>query len=704
MIAIWKREFKSLFWSVTGWLFLGIVLALFGLYFFVYNLSYGYPYVSYSLSAISFIFVIAVPILTMRILSEDRKNKTDQLILTAPVSVGRIVLGKFLALASVYAIVIAVIAISPLVLLQFGEVPLAETYVGLLGFFLYGLACIAVGIFLSSLTENQVIAAVLTFVAIFVGYMMSSITGLISSSGNVLTKLLNAYNLMAPLEDFLNGSLSLVGVVYYLSLVALLLFLTGQVIQKQRWSVSRKTLSTSVFSVGMIAVVVALAVMANFIVREIPSKYTAVDVTAQKLYSVSSDTMEYLKQLDEDITIHVLNTKSKCDDTLSKTLQRYEEGSKHVTVDYVDVTRNPNFAAQYTEEALTANSLIVESAKRSRVVSYNDIYITEMDYSTYTTQVTGYDAEGLITSACQYVLSDDMPTVYQLTGHDELSISGGFMDALEKANFNVASLNLLEADEVPQDCRLLFVNGPVADLSGDDAEKLSAYMERGGSMFVTVDGYGVDVDEMPHFTTLLEKYGVEVAGGLVADNDAAYYYQNPFYLLPYVEVTEMTTEITGNTSVFMPFATGLRHDAFEDGSGGDILSSSGLAVAKTHYKTATTYEKEDGDIEGPFSLGCYVVTDGGGMLAVFGSAEMFTDNADSMVAGRNAKLFSGTVARMAGDDTEPASVVIPVKDYSVSQIMVSENTMIIYGLLWSILMPLALIIVGIVVWARRRKR
>lgn len=203
MLAIWKREFRSLFHNVIGWLFLGVILFLYGLYFFVYNLSYGYPYVSYTLSAISFMMVIAVPILTMRVLSEERHSKTDQLLLTSPVSVGKIVLGKFLALASVFTIAIAVICLSPLVLMSFGDIPVLETYVGIFGFWLYGLVCIAIGTFVSSLTESQVVSAVITFVMLFLGYMMSSLTGIISSTGNLLTKILGCYDLMTPLEDFL---------------------------------------------------------------------------------------------------------------------------------------------------------------------------------------------------------------------------------------------------------------------------------------------------------------------------------------------------------------------------------------------------------------------------------------------------------------------------------------------------------------------
>ena len=104
MLAIFKREFKAYFQTVIGWLAIAIILALYGLYFYVYNLSGGYPYISYALSSISFILLIAIPLLTMRSLSEERKNKTDQLMLTAPVSVGKIVLGKYLAIVAVFSI------------------------------------------------------------------------------------------------------------------------------------------------------------------------------------------------------------------------------------------------------------------------------------------------------------------------------------------------------------------------------------------------------------------------------------------------------------------------------------------------------------------------------------------------------------------------------------------------------------------------
>lgn len=164
MAAIYKRELRSFFHSFVGWLFLAATLFMMGIYFTVYNIMSGYPTISYVLQSIVFLFILTIPILTMRVLSEDRKYKTDQLILTAPVSVGRIVLGKYLALVTVLMIPTVLIGLTPLVLMRAGEFQTGISYTSLLGFFLYGCLGLAIGLFLSSLTESVVIAAVLTLI------------------------------------------------------------------------------------------------------------------------------------------------------------------------------------------------------------------------------------------------------------------------------------------------------------------------------------------------------------------------------------------------------------------------------------------------------------------------------------------------------------------------------------------------------------
>lgn len=713
MLAIFKREFKSLFWNITGWLFIGITLALFGLYFFVYNLSYGYPYISYSLSAIAFLFMVTVPILTMRVLAEEKHAKTDQLLLTAPISVGKIVLGKFLALALVYTICIGVICVAPLVLMIFGEVPLAETYVGILGFWLYGLATIAIGTFVSSLTESQVISAVVSFGLIFVGYMMSSICSVISSSGNLLTKILGCYDLYTPLDDFFNGTLSVTGIVYYLSVIALALFLTEQMIQKRRWTISRNMISTSVFSTGMIAIVVALTVVVNLIASALPETYTQIDATSQKLYSITEDTEKYLDTLKDDVTLYVMVNKNSKDDNVDRTLQKYASASKHVKVKYVDPNVSPTFASKYTDSDVTSNSIIVVCGDRSKVIDYNsDIYEYSYD-SSYNYSVTGYDCEGQVTAAIQYVTSESTTNVYELTGHDESTLSGDFSEVFQKRFMNVGSLSLLTVDAIPEDCQAIFITAPQSDLSEDDLSKLSQYLGNGGKIYLSID-YS-KWNDLTNFKKLLSDNNIETTESLLAETDRSYYYQSPFYLLPNVENTEVSSSVAGMTQVFVPYSVGLTYTGEDDSNVTSFMTTSDTTIAKAAANIAAVQSQadaaniasvQDGDTQGQYSLGMMVTNENGGELCVLGSAMMCTDSANQIVSGHNATLFNGIVNALVTTDDENSdnAVVIAAKDYTVSNLTVSANAMLVYGILWGIFMPIVLIIIGIIVWARRRKR
>ena len=287
MTAIYKRELKSYLTSMVGYLFIFFVLVLTGIYFSAYQLSAAYPKFETTLSAVTFVFLIGVPILTMRVLAEERKQKTDQLLLTAPVSVGNIVTGKYLALVTVYAIPILVLCTYPLIMSKFGTVDFGTAYTAILGFFLLGCANLAIGVFISSLTESQVIAAVLTFVILFAFYMMNGISSFFSEGAlstcitfgllilaaaiivytmikNVLIsaavgvigevilvivyllkssifeggiqKVLDIFNLSGHFDNFTNNIFDIKGIVYFLSVIAVCLFLTMQSILKRRWN------------------------------------------------------------------------------------------------------------------------------------------------------------------------------------------------------------------------------------------------------------------------------------------------------------------------------------------------------------------------------------------------------------------------------------------------------------------------------------
>ena len=182
MLAIYKKELRSYLTSMAGYVFIAFILLILGIYFTAYNLQYASPDFGVTLSAVTFLFLIITPVLTMRILAEEKRNRTDQLLLTAPVSVWKIVLGKYLSMITIYAIPIIIASIYPLIMGRYGTVSYAMAYTAILGFFFLGCAQIAVGLFLSSVTESQVIAAVLTFGVLFCSFVMEGIESFFSDT------------------------------------------------------------------------------------------------------------------------------------------------------------------------------------------------------------------------------------------------------------------------------------------------------------------------------------------------------------------------------------------------------------------------------------------------------------------------------------------------------------------------------------------
>ena len=287
MLAIYKKELKSYLTSMQGYVFMAFIMLVLGIYFTAYKLNYASPDFGTTLNSVTFVFLIITPILTMRILAEEKRNKTDQLLFTSPVPIWKIVFGKYLGMVTIYLISVVITLFYPLILAKYGTVSYPMTLTAIVGFFFLGCANIAVGLFLSSITESQVIAAVLTFVVLFCSFVMNGIESFFSQTAmasmlafavlavliamvvyqmtkdNILTgitgvvllgavviiyivksslyegaiqKLLDLLAIANHFDNFVGGILDFSGIVYMLSVICIFIFLTVQSIQKRRWS------------------------------------------------------------------------------------------------------------------------------------------------------------------------------------------------------------------------------------------------------------------------------------------------------------------------------------------------------------------------------------------------------------------------------------------------------------------------------------
>ncbi|WP_302626520.1 Gldg family protein [uncultured Eubacterium sp.] len=739
MFAIYKKELKSYFTSVIACLFIAVTTLIAGIFFVYYNLQNGMTSM-YSVYQSLFILVFTVPILTMKIIADERRLKTDQLILTAPVSVGKIVFGKFLALATIFIIPILVMCLYPLILSQFGTIIFKTAYTNILGLFLYGLAFIAIGMFISSVTESQVISAILSIVVLLLGYLMGSLTSIISSDGNIFTKILGCFDLYTPMQNFLNGIITLSDVIYYISLIILFLFLTCQSIQKRRWEISKKFIGTGIFSAGFIAVVVVLVVFLNMIAGSVTSRaaWATQDMTAVSLYSISNDTKKMLKDLDNDITFYVMSSEANADATVKKTLERYQTNSKHIHVEYKDTTRYPNFYKEFTDTAPTAGSIIVynDKTKKSKVVDYNDIYISD-NYSYYYSGQSGassYDCEGQLDSAIAYVRTENTYKIYQVEGHDEAVLDttnfgtlNNLTDIIQKYNCEIEQIKLLSMKSIPNDeCSALLLLGPKTDYTEDEATLVKEYLAKGGNAIIGIESMASIGTDKPNFYSILKEYNVEVKAGIIAENNSSFYapQYGPFYAF----AEGITGYATGLTSyVFTPYTVGLKQIDSKDSSitYTALASSSKDSVLKTNAANAKSYEKEKGDEEGPFDTVAAVTktTEGNDStedeekkksdssnetesnitsnILVFGSVYSLSDTMDTLVQGSNTQIVNNALKEYI--DTDVTTISVPAKSLTSDTLTVTESGTRLFGILLAVVAPVIVLAAGIIVWVRRRK-
>ena len=234
MIAIWKRELKSYFFSPLAYIFIGAFMAVAGIMFSLGNVKTASVSFNSTLGGLTFIFMLLVPILTMKLISEDKKNKTDQLLLTAPLTIPSIIIGKYLAAVSVFVVTLIISFVFPIILSIFGMPAYGEIIAGYIGFFLLGCALIAVGLFISSITESQVISALVTFFVLMIMWMGNSAISLIPYP--IIKTIIEWLSVYSRLNPFAIGIISLTTIVYFLSFVVVFIFLAIRSMEKRRWS------------------------------------------------------------------------------------------------------------------------------------------------------------------------------------------------------------------------------------------------------------------------------------------------------------------------------------------------------------------------------------------------------------------------------------------------------------------------------------
>ena len=452
------------------------------------------------------------------------------------------------------------------------------------------------------------------------------------------------------------------------------------------------------YSLMLTAVVLALLIVVNILVSVLPTPLTKYDISSAKLYSITSNTKAVVNALQEDVTIYWIVQADQEDQVIENLLGKYESLSDHIQV----VKRNPDvyptFAQQYTDEDVANNSLVVECGDRSRYIGYDDIYLTETNMYSYSYN-TSFDGEGAITSAIDYVVNGELPQIYLLEGHGESELPSTFSQQLERENMEVHSLSLLNVDAIPEDADCLMIYAPASDISSEEADMLRDYVKEGGKLMVMAGP--VEDGTLENLYSLLSDYGVTPVDGIVVEGDREHYaFQAPFALMPDMAETDLTSFLIEERYFpILPLAQGL-DTSNATSQVTELLTTSESSFSKVSGYDMATYEKEDGDIDGPFTVALSVEETGGGEIIWFSSSAFLDDMYNAYSSGANVNLATNGLSSLVG---ESEAMAIRSKSLNYNYLTISESTSSLLKVAMVGVFPLAYLGIGIYVVLRRRR-
>lgn len=486
---------------------------------------------------------------------------------------------------------------------------------------------------------------------------------------------------------------------------------------------SRRT-KVGVYTLVMTAVVLAVIVVINVIALSLPSKYTKLDITSLELYTLSETTINEVPKIEDEIRMYLICSGGEDMSgsainnmpLLSVFLGRYAELNKNISVEIVDPVEKPNFTEKYSSEGLEDYSIIIESEKRYKIIDLSDLYyyysetygvISADEYQSFVMYMTYYgggvpeltthfNGENTITSALDYVTTDRISAVYELTGHGETALSATLISSIEGDSMTLATLDLLTSD-IPEDAECIVINLPTSDINADEAVALSAYLKNGGSLFLNTV---YTVLDMPALMGVLAEYGLSAQEGMIVEADSTMHYNGyPFYLLPSANTASDITAAV-DSRLFAPYA----HAVLSSVTDKNITYTSLFSTSSEAYTIADdaeTTEKTDASKVGTFDIAVHASDADSGAEIIWFGAPVFTDNANS-VTGGNYQYFISSLGAIVERDRVVYS--IPANTVGADYLIVNEVQATFWSTVLIVLLPLAIAVTGVVRWQLRRRR
>ena len=447
------------------------------------------------------------------------------------------------------------------------------------------------------------------------------------------------------------------------------------------------------YSVGITAIVLAIIVVANLIVGQLPEKYRNIDVSSTNIYEISETSRKLLKELDQDVTLTVLAVKENADERIKTFLSKYASLSDHISVEWIDPVLHPSALSEY--EA-AENTIVVtgEETGKTTQISFGDIIVSDM-YSYYYTGTASemeFDGEGQLTSAVNYVTGDVSKKIYRTAGVGEATLSATVSDLMDKNNYTLSELNLLMNPEIPEDCDLLLMYAPAKDLTEEEKTAVETYLSGGGNVMILLGD--TNATELPNLSALMKTYGLEAADGYIADPQRAYQ-GNYYYFFPMLSASGDLANGLTSEMVLLANAHGLNLTA----AARDTITTEAFMETSQNAFAVT----EESQSEGSYTLGATATEalddEKESRLTVISAGSLIDAQiTDTFTTLENTTLFMNVVTANFDDvenvSVEPKSLAV---EYNTVQYPGILSLFVIFGI------PIMVLAAGFVVWFRRRR-
>jgi len=448
-----------------------------------------------------------------------------------------------------------------------------------------------------------------------------------------------------------------------------------------------------------IAMVVAILVVLNLVVSSFDLR---VDLTANKMFSLSPQSVQILKQLDKDVTIYALYRTGQDNKAVAEVINQYTKGSGRVKFEYVDPLINPQFVEKYrgdTEPEL--GSLVIASGEKFWVIQPKDFYVYTFYYNIEIPQSIAIEQQ--ITSAILFVTTDQAPVLYRLVGHNELDFPQYFADLVKKENYRVEELDLLTVDAVPEDAAVIVMLSPAKDLTEDEDQKLRDYLKNGGRVVLLI---GYARTERPYLEGLLASYGLQVEKQIVVEGSAASILTgNPLYLMPKYQTHVLTDPmVRANNYVILPGSLPItvlqaRRATLKIEP---LLVSSEYSWSKSFE--AETIDLEENDPRGPFNVAVAVVDgeDYGpnpAKMVVISTSKLLDENFDQFSRGANSDFIINSINWL---NEAQEKITFRPKPFKNTVLSMNYMQQLILAGAFGVVLPVLVFLTGFIVWKRRR--